>query len=146
MNLRRILYYPLIIILAATITVLESSILYSSNHYRTKMTIIFAELQTYVLYGWIFFIPIIFLIYDSTFFKRVIRIPTLLSPILIELIYYYIIIKNPTEENYYKINAGYLHYYSYSVDILFSTILTSLLSIIGFEIIVKKSSPTRCTL
>lgn len=140
MNLKRILYYPGIIILALILTAIESSILYSNNHYRTRITIIFAELQTYVLYGWLFFLPIIFFIYDAVFLNRFNRIPILLAPIFIEVIYYYIIIKNPSEENYYKINAGYLHYYSYCIDIIFSTILTTIIAVIGLELIIKKSS------
>ena len=134
MNPKRLLLYPCIIILALVITLLETKVLYFSNHYRTRVILMFEETQTYLFYGWLFFLPTFFFIYDTAFNNRWLRILILLAPVIIELVYYYIIFMNPTEYNEHKVYTGYLRYYHYCVDIVFSTLITCITSIIGVEI------------
>jgi len=120
------------------LTLIESQIIYSSSHYKTRVSIQYAEFNTFITIGWLWFIPMLLLIIDKVYEKRLFRILISLTPLILSSLYYSILWKNQTEEIDFRLFAGYYYRYPYCFDLMLAVFLSTIVEIALIEVKAKK--------
>ena len=119
---------------------IESQLIYSSTHYKTRVSIQYAEFHSFITVGWLWFLPMILLIIDNVYMKRVYRILTTLIPLVIISIYYSILWKNQIPDDIdFRLFAGFYYRYPYCFDLILSVFIGTIIEIALIEIKAKKT-------
>lgn len=143
MNLKRLRIFFGFWLICLIITLIWSQLLYSSSHYKTRLSIQYAEFYTFTSIGWLWFSPMLLMILDKIYEKRIYRVLIALTPLIITLIYYSILWKYQTPEIDFRLFAGYYYRYPYCIDIILSIFLATIIEIVLIEVKAKKTYARR---
>ena len=89
--------------------------------------------------GWFWFFPMLFMIIDKIYKKRVYRILVTLVPLIISSTYYSILWKNQTTEIDFRLFAGFYYRYPYCFDLILSVFIGTIIEIALVEVKAKQT-------
>ena len=134
-DIKQLKYFIIVFIISLLFTLIESQVSYAETHYKTRVSIQVAEVTSFVKMGWLWFSPLLLLVISPIRKQWYFRVPIILSPFIITLMYYKSIIYSNTEDINFDLYAGYYTRYPYYTSILFGIFSTCLLSLIITEIL-----------
>jgi hypothetical protein len=118
MNWKGLILFILYLGLCFLLTLAETYGMYAAADQKTRLSVLAAEILSYISFGWQWFIPLLLLSIRSLYKKHLIRILVCLTPLFFAFLFYLPIVKCTQCDMDWRMYAGYFYKYPYYENML----------------------------